>query len=65
MATHLKTATHPGFMLPIPHLIDIETADLKASRYRSWTIPANQRSKDAIPQILRIRLHPDLPSRTG
>src|SRR5580658_2096622 len=62
MATNLKTASYPGLLLPIPHLIDVETADLKASRDRRGAIPPRQRSQHTIPQILRIRLHPNHPS---
>ena len=61
MAADLKTAPHTGLVLPVPHLINVETADLKAPRNRRWAIPAGQRAKHTITQILRIRLHPDPP----
>jgi hypothetical protein len=60
MAADLKTATHPALLLPVPHLIDIETADLKALRDRRWSLSPSQSSKHTIPQILGIRLHPNL-----
>src|SRR5271167_1656012 len=59
-ATDLKTGAHPGLLLPVPHLIDIETANLKAPRDCRWALSAGQRPQHTIPQILRIRLHPDL-----
>jgi hypothetical protein len=48
MTADLKTAAHSGLLLTVPHLIDIEAADLKASRDCSWTIPAGQRAKHTI-----------------
>src|ERR1019366_414705 len=61
MAADLKTGAYPGLLLPVPHLIDIEAADLKAPRDRRRALSAGQRAKHTIPQILRIRLHPALP----
>ena len=65
MATNLEAAAYPALLLPVPHLIDIETADLKALRDRRWPFSPRQRSKHAIPQILGIRLHPNLPPTHG
>src|SRR5271157_5167465 len=62
MAADRKTGTHPSLLLPVPHLIDIEAADLVAPRNRRWTFSSIQCTKHPLAQILRIRLHPHLPS---
>jgi len=61
MAADLKNCYAPRSLAPVPHLIDIETAELKALRDRRWPLSPSQGSKHTIPQILRIRLHPNLP----